>query len=241
MKRDYPDLNTQFLRAKLISPYFTFLLTYEPFLKDIQNIRKLYCSWKDDKIPLILLRQEYWNRNNESMEIVLGYEDNLRSVWEEFHKDVEKIAERYKIKQFPNLVKEYILNKRFGDLLFKYWMISWDWMFNLRVSRSIKKSEFIKLWDLMQEYNTKYPINRSLYSNFWDEVLEKYSYIETINRKYFADQKDLVLLITQELNGDLDQSIEWKIKWWDKSKKSRLKRIVTELFSLLDDLSNAGR
>lgn len=66
----------------------------------------------------------------------------------------------------------------------------------------------MKLWDLMQEYNTKYPINRSLYSNFSDEILEKYSYIETINRKYFADQKDLVLLITQELNGDLDQSIE---------------------------------
>lgn len=54
------------------------------------------------------------------MEVVINYEDELRLVWKEFHKEIEKIAERYKIKQFPNLVKEYILNKRFGDLLFKY-------------------------------------------------------------------------------------------------------------------------
>lgn len=79
-------------------------------------------------------------------------------------------------------------------------MVSEDESFNLRISRTIKKEEFVKIWDLIQEYNSQYPVNRSIYGNYSDEILEKYSYVEEIKRKYHADQKDIILLIKKELD-----------------------------------------
>lgn len=61
---------------------------------------------------------------------------------------------------------------------------------------------------MIQEYNFQYPVNRSIYGNYSDEILEKYSYIETINRKYHADQKDIILLLKKELNKGINQDVE---------------------------------
>lgn len=245
MLRKFPSKNTQFHRARLISPYFDFLRHYEPFLKDIERIRDKYCSRntekESEKVPLILLYQEFWDPNNESMQVVLTYGNEFRSIWKEFHLEIESLATNYRLKKFPNLIKEFILNNRFWDLLFKYWMVSEDESFNLRISRTIKKEEFVKIWDLIQEYNSQYPVNRSIYGNYSDEILEKYSYVEEIKRKYHADQKDIILLIKKELDKWMNQDIEWKIAWWDKSRKSRLNKIVKELFSLIDDLADADK
>lgn len=97
----------------------------------------------------------------------------------------------------------------------------------------------MKIWDQIQKYNDGYWINESIHHNYSDEILEKYSYIEQISKKYFADQKGIVLLINKELSGSSSQDAEWKMSGWDKSKKSRLNKIVNKLFSLLDDLNDA--
>ncbi len=243
MLSKFPNRKEQLKRAKLISPFFKYLKGNKSFLKDVEDLRIKYGIRKTVemtyKIPTTLLNQEFWDPNNDSMHIVLGYWPELRPLWEQFHAEIEELATKFRLKNFPNLIKEYVLKNTFGELLTRYKLsCGADWC-DIWISRWILKKDFNEIWNKIQEYNKENPESVMNYRRFSDDVLEKYSSIEKINRKYFTDQVDILLLINKELSGTSSQDIEWKISGWDKSKKSRLNKIVKELFSLLDDFNDA--
>jgi hypothetical protein len=243
MLNKFPNRKEQLKRAKLISPFFKYLKGNKSFLKDVEDLRIKYGIRKTVemtyKIPTTLLNQEFWDPDYDTMSIVLSFWPELRPLWEQFHSEIEELATKYRLKNFPNLIKEYVLKNTFGELLTRYKLsCGADWC-DIWISRWITKKDFDEIWNKVQEYNKENPESVMNYRRFSDEVLEKYSSVEKINRKYFTDQVDIILLINKELSGSSSQAIERKIAGWDKSKKSRLNKIVKELFSLIDDLNDA--
>lgn len=60
-----------------------------------------------------------------------------------------------------------------------------------------------------------------------------------MEKKYFSDQVGLRLLMKKELFGALTPKEEMEIQSWDKSKRSRLTKLNSGFFSLVQDLDEA--
>lgn len=243
MIHKFPNRETQLQRAKLILPFFQSLRGNKKFLTDVENLRIQYGiikSWDaKHKISPLLLRQDCWYKDKEWMGIVLSFSEELRETWERFHRDIEELSEKFRLKHFPYLVKDFILTGRFWNLFFRYWFKWWTDWFDIKLSYSIKKTEFEKIWMEIQKFRKEYPQKQKFERTYSDEVLQKYQYTDKANHKYFADQMDIHMLIEKEINWTSDIMIEKKIEGWERPKRSRLKRITREILSLLDDLNDA--
>lgn len=149
-----------------------------------------------------------------------------------FHKDIEKLCRKYKLRSFPNLVKEFILTGKFGNLFAITLVNTTDYNFQITIPRNIQKKNFEEIWKMMQSQNEKFPV-RKRYSKL---MIERSESVKKINVK-FMDQDDILLLIDNQLNEGLENGIEKKLYHGDKSRKSKLKTIVRDLFALLNQLN----
>ncbi len=235
-------LKEQEKRARLIAPFFQYLRTSKQFYEDTEVIRVKYWISRAtpalEHVPVHLLSQPYWNREFESMKIVKHYWPVKEEAWVEFHQDIESLAKKYRVSNFPDLIKEFVLTERFGNALLIHRVRLTDDGHTIELPRSIKKAEFDSIWKDIEQYNKDYPMSRSR-RKYSDEVNEKYKSVEKIENKYFADQKGIRLLMIKELFGNLSPEEEMEINSWDKYKKSRLVRLNKVLFSLVQDLDEA--
>lgn len=236
-KKNFPSKAEQYDRAQLISPYFSYLRGRDFFRKDVEDIRikfwiKKTSSTLYTEASLFVLHQEFWEKDFDWMSIVNNSWNESKVIWKIFHKDIEKLCRKYKLRNFPNLVKEYILTGKFGDLFAITLINNTDYNFQITIPRNIKKKDFEDIWNMMQTYNEKFPV-RKRYSKLMDGRSKS---IKKIDVK-FMDQKDILLLIDNELNNDADNGIEKKLFHGDKSRKSKLKTIVRDLFALLNQLN----
>lgn len=108
------------------------------------------------------------------------------------------------------------------------------------VPPDIKKKDFNKIWLEIVDFNKKYPYKKRNHYRFNDKILKKYESVEKFDKKYSSDQIFILLFIKQELQG-LTKNEEAKVNVLDKSQKSRLKKIATDIFSLVCDLDEAER
>lgn len=241
MKRKYPHKNEQFSRARLAYPYFKYLINSQIFKKDVENIRIKY--WINQtpstiyKISLFVLHQDFWDPDFDWMSIVNRSWTESKDIWILFHKEIEKLWRKYRIRNFPNLTKEYTLTGRFGDLLMLSRMSPSDETFQITIPRWIKKKDFENIWNKMQKHNEENPIKQPFISKYSKTVIKRSESVEKIDRKYITDQHDICLLIEQELVGGLENEIKNNITLKDNTRKSKLKKIVKDLFSLLNQLS----
>ncbi len=238
MKKVLP-IEEQEKRAILISPFFHFIINEDWFKKDVESLRVTYGISKHKPpiyiIPLHLLYQEYWNPDFDSMQRVNSYWSDLKWLWQEFHKEIEKIAEKYYLRNFPDLLKEYILTWRFRDSLIAYKMIFSNDRCDISIRPWIKKREFNNIWKEIQEYNKNTLSERPWYYKYSEEVIKKYEAIQTIWKKYAWVWA--LLLVKKQLFNNLSVNEKDTIKGWDKSKKSRLNHIARNLSSLVRDLN----
>ena len=239
MIRRFPSKDDQFRLAKLVLPIFQYLRSDTQFKNDVTIIRLRYQPLTEDKNLLFVLHQEYWNPGNDSMKIVNNSGEENRKIWEQFHHDIEDLCVKYCITAFPSLVKDFVFTYRFGDLFTSFQLRSSTDGFEVKISRNILREDFEKIWEDMQSFNRKYPLDRE-YKQYSQDVLDKYQHIQKANGMYFTDQKNIRLLIKQEIQGN-DESINNTINTWDKTKKSKLKKVVSNLFSLLDDINSDVR
>ncbi|MBP7806210.1 hypothetical protein KA057_00860 [Candidatus Gracilibacteria bacterium] len=232
-------------RARLVAPYFQYLNFKESsFLVDVENIRVKYGISQSKtavhNMPLHLLSQKYWNRDISSMATVKSYSPELQELWTEFHEDTELLAKKYRLSNFPHLIKEFILTGRFGDALIINQIVSTEDSYTITLPRSVKKKDFNKVWAYIEKSNTVNPMKRSYARRYSDEVMKKYELVEEIMRKNI-DQNGIYLLVKKEMFGHLSLDEEGKIKNLDKYKKSRLTKLAKNLFSLVSDLDEAER
>ncbi len=242
MRKRYPiDKKEQERRAKLIAPFFQYLRSSKHFYEDIEIIRVKYWISRVtpalEHVPIHLLSQPYWNREFESMKIVKKYWPVKEEAWVEFHQDIELLAKKYRVSNFLDLIKEFILTERFGNALLIHRVRLTEDGHTIELPRSIKKAEFDSIWKDIVQYNKDYPISRSR-SKYSDEVNEKYKSVEKIENKYFADQKGIRLLMIEELFGKISPDENDEIKSWSKYKKHKLKKLTKTLFALIQDLED---
>lgn len=244
MRKRYPiDKKEQERRAKLIAPLFQYLKSEQGFLDDIEIIRVKYGISKTKtgthNIPIHLLNQKYWKRDISSVATVKHYWPDLQKLWEEFHKDIESIALKYRLKNFLDLLKDFVLQNRFGDALLHHRLQLGEEGHTITLNRNIKKKDFDNIWLEIEKFNKEYPIRKSRVRRYSNEVIEKYKNTEQMEKKYLADQVGLRLLMKKELFGSLTPKEELEIQSWDKSKRSRLTKLSRGFFSLVQDLDEA--
>ncbi len=236
MKSKFPTKQEQFSTAQLVYPYFKYLKGSITFNKDIKDIRVKFWIQQTEStihsIQLFVLHQEFWEREFDWMSIVMNSWIESKKIWELFHKEIEQLSRKYRLRNFPNLIKDYVITGRFDDLFLITKLSHSDYEFQITVPRDIKKMDFDAIWNTMQKHNQKYPINKS-YSKI---ILERSALVDKIDTK-LADQKDILLLIDKVLFNDPNNKIEENLTFGDKSRKSKLKRIVRDLFSLLNQLN----
>lgn len=236
-KKNFPSKTEQYDRAQLISPYFSYLRGRDFFRKDVEDIRikfwiKKTASTLYTEASLFVLHQEFWEKDFDWMSIVSNSWKESKEIWKIFHKDIEKLCRKYKLRSFPNLVKEFILTGKFGNLFAITLVNTTDYNFQITIPRNIQKKDFEEIWKMMQSQNEKFPV-RKRYSKLMTERSES---VKKINVK-FMDQDDILLLIDNQLNEGLENGIEKKLYHGDKSRKSKLKTIVRDLFALLNQLN----
>ena len=241
MKKILP-IKEQEERARLIAPFFQFLKTEKYFLDDIEKIRIKYGISKQEKsthnVPLHLLHQKYWNPDISSVATVKYYSE-FKDLWEEFHKNIEQIAIKYRLRNFLDLLKNFVLQNRFGDALLQHRIQLWQDGHTITLPRNIKKKDFDNIWLEIEKFNKEYPVKTSRTRRYSDEIIEKYKNTEIIENKYFSDQVWLRLLMRKEIFGTITYEEEMKIKAWDKSNRSRLLKLIRWFFSLVKDLDEA--
>ena len=162
-------------RAILIAPYFQYLLSDDSFREDVDQIRNEYWltkeSLSEDSPPKYLLKQEYWNPTFESRRIVMQHYHEQKGEWINFHKQIEVLAEKYYLKSFPNLVKDYITEDQFWNVLTLYSLkLSASWH-TITVPYGMKKKDFLRTWDCIQDFEKEHPLSRQMYINFSNEPL----------------------------------------------------------------------
>lgn len=236
-RNNFPSKAEQFDRAQLISPYFSYLRGRDFFKKDVENIRikfwiKKTSSTLYTEASLFVLHQEFWEKDFDWMSIVNNSWKESKEIWKMFHKDIEKLCRKYKLRNFPNLVKEYILTGKFGDLFAITLINKTDYNFQITIPRNIKKKDFTDIWNMMQIQNEKFPV-RKRYSKL---MIERSESVKKIDTK-FMDQDDILLLIDNKLDEYADNGVEKKLFFGDKGRKSKLKAIVRDLFALLNQLN----
>lgn len=236
-KKNFPSKTEQYDRAQLISPYFSYLRGRDFFRKDVEDIRikfwiKKTASTLYTEASLFVLHQEFWEKDFDWMSIVNNSWKESKKIWKMFHKDIEKLCRKYKLRSFPNLVKEFILTGKFGNLFAITLVNTTDYNFQITIPRNIQKKNFEEIWKMMQSQNEKFPV-RKRYSKL---MIERSESVKKINVK-FMDQDDILLLIDNQLNEGLENGIEKKLYHGDKSRKSKLKTIVRDLFALLNQLN----
>jgi len=237
------SIKEQLSRGGLIIPYFHYLKAEESFQKEVKSLRSEYGLIKAEtaeyKVPLYLLHQDYWHCEYDTMLKVNLYSEEMKGLWTEFHKKIEIIAKKYFLSNFPNLLKEYILEGRFNKVLMLYKLTgSTDW-FDITVPRNIKKEDFMKIWKQIQDFNKDHPLDESFVYKYSKGVIKKYRSVEKINKKHELDKPDIILMMKKELLNNLSIDEEDKIEWWDRSKKSHLLSSVKDLLSLVKDLDEA--
>ena len=222
----------------LISPFFHFIINDDWFKKDVETLRVTYGISKHKPpmfhISLHLLYQEYWNPDFDSMQRVNSYWSDLKWLWQNFHKEIEKIAEKYYLRNFPDLLKEYILTWRLRDSLYAYRLTCSNDRCDISIRPWIKKREFDNIWKEIQKYNNKTLSVNPWYSKYSAEVIKKHQSIETIWKKY--SWRKAFLLIKKQLFNNLTFDEEQTVTGWGKYKKYRLNCIVNNLVSLVKDL-----
>ncbi len=241
--KKYISLEEQEKRAKLIMPLFQLLKTEKIFLDEIECVRIKYGISKKEKgihnVPIHLLSQEYWKPNISSVATVNHYWPELKILWEDFHKDIEKIGAKYYLRNFLYLLKDFVLQNRFRDVLIKHRLQLWENGHTIILQRDIKKKDFDNIWLEIEKFNQEYPVRKSRIRRYSDEIRKKYRNTEIMENKYLADQASLRLLMKKQVFGTITQEEEMKIKGWDKSKKSRLSKLTRWFFSLVKDLDDA--
>lgn len=236
-RNNFPSKTEQYDRAQLISPYFSYLRGSSFFRKDVEDIRIKFWIKKTPltlytDTSLFVLHQEFWEKDFDWMSIVNNNWKESKEIWKIFHKDIEKLCRKYRIRTFPNLIKDYILTGRFGDLFAISLNNITDYNFRITIPRNIKKKDFDGIWDMIQDQNKNFPVRVS-YSKL---IIKRSESVKKIDVK-FMDQDDILLLIDNELNNNVDNGIEKKLFHGDKSRKSKLKTIVRDLFALLNQLN----
>lgn len=173
------------------------------------------------------------------MATVNHYWPELKKFWEDFHQDIEKIAAKYRLRNFLDLLKDFVLQNRFGDALLHHRLQLSEDGHTITLNRNIKKKDFDNIWLEIEKFNEEYPIRKSRVRRYSKEVIEKYKNTEQMEKKYFSDQVGLRLLMKKELFGALTPKEEMEIQSWDKSKRSRLTKLNSGFFSLVQDLDEA--
>ena len=97
--------------------------------------------------------------------------------------DIEILAEKYLLKNFLDLLKEFIIENRFGNVLLIHHMHLTEDGHTITLPRSIQKQEFNNIWKEIDRFNKDYPIKKSLTRSYNDEIIEKYKITEKIQKK----------------------------------------------------------
>lgn len=239
--KKFPVRNIQEERARLVSPFFNFLAQDPTFLKDAEALRSEYGlggSPENRKIPQDAIAVNYWEPDFEAAETLRRYGEGTNKEMARFHSDVERLAEKHLVPKFPILVKEFVLTERFGDVLVKWKLVFSGDTWTASGSRFMKKEDFEEIWSEIRKRNAERP-ESGLRVRFSDEILAKSDSAKSVENKYFANQKLFRTMLSQRIGRDVSIEQERTISSTSKYEKSRMKQAVSDLVSLLEDLSEA--